>query len=84
MLVQVIGKPVRYNGKYHQAGSIVDMKPAHANLFMILQKVALPDVKLPVEEQEREVSAERAFDHPSLDEMSKPKRKYKRRDMQAE
>lgn len=84
MLVEVVGKPLRYNGKYHQPGTLIDLKPQHANLFILLRKVKLPALDVAAGEEVPKGPLDRAFDHPPLDELPKPKRKYKRRDMKAE
>lgn len=86
MLVQVIGKPLRY-GKFrqlHSVGAAVDMPDAHGRLFLALRRVKLADIEPIVTADVPCGPLNRAFDHPSLDELPKPKRTYKRRDMQAE
>ena len=86
MLVQVIGKPLRYGSRrqVHSVGDVVDMPDSHARLFLALRRVKLPDLDLSVSGGVPCGPSDRAYDHPPLDELPKPKRTYKRRDMKAE
>lgn len=83
MIVEITAKPLRYNGTYHAVGTKIDMKPAHANLFIALRKVVLPTPDIPDAGEIPHGPVDRAFDHPPLDEQ-RVKRPYKRRDLQAE
>jgi hypothetical protein len=85
MLVEVIGRPLKY-GKQRQAhavGSKLEMSDAHARVFIAIRKVRPVGLDEPPAFEDAPLT-ERSFDLPSLDDLPKPKRKYKRRDMQAE
>lgn len=86
MLVEVIGKPLRYGRRreLHSVGAQIDMPDHHARVFLALRKVKLPDISIPAGEEVPCGPATRGYDHPPLDDLPKPKRAYKRRDMKAE
>lgn len=86
MLVEVIGKPLRYGKmrQINQVGAQIEMTDQHARLFLALGRVKLPDAYIPAGEEVPIGPMDRGYNLPSLDDLPKPKRKYKRRDMQAE
>lgn len=86
MLVEVINKSLRYGKRreLHQVGAVIDMPDSHANVFLALRRVKLPGIQLPVSEEIPCGPSNRGYDHPALDDLPKPKRSYKRRDMKAE
>lgn len=88
MQVQVIRKPLKYAGRYFKIGESVAMTRKHAQLFIALGRARLPAREVTSPGYERtDMRAEatdadvRLIDKPS--EGDKPKRRYRRRDMQA-
>lgn len=91
MLVQVIGKPLRYARRNFQVGEPVTMTRKHARLFITLGRVSLPSPSdIPAAPSVPVVVTEGAgYERTDMqaEEISertgKPKRRYTRRDMQA-
>jgi hypothetical protein len=94
MQVQVIQKPLKYGTRQYAIGDLIEMTAKHARLFMAINRVGVPSSPrpdIPASPSLPVTIVETDGDYETVDiqaEISprtgKPKRQYRRRDMQAE
>lgn len=91
--VKVLGRPLKYARKVYPVGGTVSITAAESKVLTAMGRVAAKPKAQPTAAKPQKVSAPkekstRAFDHPGLaapaEDAEEDKRKYLRRDMQAE